>query len=768
MRMVAWLGGELACIAFVAFALTLWLRSASGIKAICRAAIIASLFLVATEATGLRPLLGAWIHAKKIQAPQPKRQAKVEISFPTTSTFGTTSIIPQAKKEPSPSPAPVWWPLRLVACGSGLVLLRWLTGQALLLQFRIKMQPVANDDLLARFQAIARRLALKRRVRLLEAPVISSPFAFGVLRPAVCLPARFTANFTRCHQDAILSHELAHVAGRDRLWQTLSTLLLAVAWWHPAVWWIHARLLAASEHHADEASLLIENGPSALAESLVALGRTLDHSWASSLLGIEGTGLRSSLAKRVVRLCHLQDQPAITTNRTQLLLVSALGTLLLSSLFLAAAAIGNPESHPPLATVLLAAVAPKTPDLAPKTNTANKSPGAAVSIPDPQPKDALPLSPNKTNLVTRSYRLPAKFFTRNLTREEEANISKAAEDPARQPSLSPVIRDFLRTNGIAAELPNAFFYNDKRDLFMLRATLTEQEKLETFLMRLPPSTTNSTSPTLPVQTAPAPKPEPAAEKLPRRQPQLVLDVHLWEMDQTLPTSLLGLVMHSDNTQSNFTINWGNDPVTLTDSAKLKGVLTRPQLDQMYDALKNSPSNTVLLTTWDEHEDDGRPNPTNPVACARILTLSGCQTQFKVVDVKSLVVGFETNNANAKKPKLVPISEKFEFGPVIDLVAEVHSDGRTMDISFRYRHLESLGYVNPRPRETPTLRFRTYEIATKMTIEDGEALVVGDGVMKEETRHGDTITPQPVSSPYKPRFLLIEPLLVDEVGNLIHP
>jgi len=130
--------------------------------------------------------------------------------------------------------------------------------------------------------------------------------AFGLVRPTLALPASFAADFNDREQEAILAHELAHLAARDPLWQLVADVLSATLWWHPLVWWLRGRLRTASEAAADEASLLVPGGPDVLAACLVALGRRLVNSRRLGWLSIEGAGFRSGLGRRVERLLSLQ------------------------------------------------------------------------------------------------------------------------------------------------------------------------------------------------------------------------------------------------------------------------------------------------------------------------------------------------------------------------------------------------------------------------------------------------------------------------------
>lgn len=142
---------------------------------------------------------------------------------------------------------------------------------------------------------LRQRLGL-RSVRIHAWTQLRGPVAFGIFRPTVAVPADFETRFTSVQREAMLAHELAHLANRDPLWLLVAELVCALAWWHPAVWWARRQFRAACESAADEASTLVPGGRVALAEALVNFGRELT---APGGVGVAGSGLKSELARRV-------------------------------------------------------------------------------------------------------------------------------------------------------------------------------------------------------------------------------------------------------------------------------------------------------------------------------------------------------------------------------------------------------------------------------------------------------------------------------------
>jgi hypothetical protein len=125
-----------------------------------------------------------------------------------------------------------------------------------------------------------------------------------------------------------------------------SQLMTALFWWHPLSWWCRHQLHAACEASADEASLLVDDGPAVLAACLVELGSRLANNPQVGGASVAGNGFRSSLGRRVDRLLHLNGQTWSHPPRRRLLVVLlAAVPILLMVLTLSAACL--PKSGDP-------------------------------------------------------------------------------------------------------------------------------------------------------------------------------------------------------------------------------------------------------------------------------------------------------------------------------------------------------------------------------------------------------------------------------------
>jgi len=190
---------------------------------------------------------------------------------------------------------------------------------------------------------------------------------------------------------------------------------------------------------------------------------------------------------------------------------------------------------------------------------------------------------------------------------------------------------------------------------------------------------------------------------------------------------------------------------------------------------------------------------------KVITLSGRQAQIKIVDVRYVVtdLNITTNsstNATGNVPSTVflPITERMEFGPVMDVVPYVLADGHTIQMTVIASIKEFLGYedapgfmavvresqgtkdsATQKTSTTPLPKFRERQIVTSGSVWNGQTLVLAGGSFTETIKTKDKV---PVlgdlpmvgrffrkeSSGVKRKRLLIfiTPTLIDAAGNRI--
>jgi beta-lactamase regulating signal transducer with metallopeptidase domain len=123
----------------------------------------------------------------------------------------------------------------------------------------------------------ARGMGVRREVRLLRSREQSMPMTFGIRRPSILIPA-IAETWTSDRRRAVILHELAHIARRDCLTQTLAFVACALYWFHPAVWWVARRLRIERELACDDRVIAAGTQPREYATHLLEIAYAVgDH-----------------------------------------------------------------------------------------------------------------------------------------------------------------------------------------------------------------------------------------------------------------------------------------------------------------------------------------------------------------------------------------------------------------------------------------------------------------------------------------------------------
>jgi len=291
-----------------------WIRPMTWLRTIWQVTFLSLGLLAISEISGAGRAIWSWMPHPSQSEPEGQRLVESKIigepDLRMLLAQRSQQFAPSASSPPAavPKQEPVEWPAAIWLMGF-VVALAWMVIARLVFLIFVPRRRVRDVNLLTRVDAIARRLGVMKRVRVSETRSLAGPIAFGIFRPGISLPKGFASRFTHEQQDAMLAHELAHLAARDPFWHALADGVTAVLWWNPLAWFAKRELHAASEGAADEASLVVENGPNLLAECLVELGGRLTRTHSLGWLGMAGADFRSGLGRRVKRLLSLNDRP---------------------------------------------------------------------------------------------------------------------------------------------------------------------------------------------------------------------------------------------------------------------------------------------------------------------------------------------------------------------------------------------------------------------------------------------------------------------------
>ena len=167
-----------------------------------------------------------------------------------------------------------------------------------LFAMRGRAEVLVQPSWLSALAEAQRRMGFKHGTALLVSEELRSPISWGVLRPTIVLSPK--AVQATGEAEAIIAHELAHVARLD--WAKLlgARVACAVFWFNPFVWMLARESHQLREEAADDAVLMADiDGPD-YATLLVGAAR---HDNKAALLAAHGVApAKSSLKRRITRV----------------------------------------------------------------------------------------------------------------------------------------------------------------------------------------------------------------------------------------------------------------------------------------------------------------------------------------------------------------------------------------------------------------------------------------------------------------------------------
>ena len=143
-----------------------------------------------------------------------------------------------------------------------------------------------------------RRMGFKNGTALLTSSELSSPISWGLMRPVILLNDE--ALGASGEAEAIIAHELAHVARLDWAKLMLARVATAIFWFNPLAWALAREAHQLREEAADDAVLGANIADTDYAQLLVGVAR---HECRGMLLGAHGISPgKGSLTRRVRRV----------------------------------------------------------------------------------------------------------------------------------------------------------------------------------------------------------------------------------------------------------------------------------------------------------------------------------------------------------------------------------------------------------------------------------------------------------------------------------
>ncbi len=166
---------------------------------------------------------------------------------------------------------------------SGLIFCLWFTGMTVFfIRFCIDLyyadmlrkrdcRPL-SEEMTELFRKLSGKMSIGKTVRFLESPIASIPAVVGYLKPVVILPLGIVMKIPSDQLEAVISHELAHIARNDFLHNLIQSIIEIVYFFNPSVIWISRMIRKERENACDDLAVKQCKDPALLARGLYSLG----------------------------------------------------------------------------------------------------------------------------------------------------------------------------------------------------------------------------------------------------------------------------------------------------------------------------------------------------------------------------------------------------------------------------------------------------------------------------------------------------------------
>lgn len=309
--------------------------------------------------------------------------------------------------------------------GMLLMMLRFLGGYALVRRYRSQRVKPVPGDWNKRFRELAARVRVSRNVRLMESALVKVPMAIGWLKPVVLLPLGVLNGVPAAQMEAILAHELAHIKRRDYLMNLMQSLLEAVFFYHPAVWWLSANIRTERENICDDIAINLTGNSMEFVKALTKI-QEINLGSPALAAGLSGKN-KNRLIRRIRRLTGKQK---VRTGFAEGFIAALVLMISMAGLSSAAMFAGPPEIYSAGEPVILQEMDGGLP-VSSMIFEAEKTPDTTKTAEKKEPK---------REIVNVSE--PDKLSPEEIQRLEEVKIAIEMEMQAMQMQMQEVMNEY--------------------------------------------------------------------------------------------------------------------------------------------------------------------------------------------------------------------------------------------------------------------------------------------------------------------------------------
>ncbi|RRB07218.1 M56 family metallopeptidase [Larkinella rosea] len=194
------------------------------------------------------------------------------------------------------------------SCGAALLMVRLLGGWVFVQRLTRKNAKEAPQAWQTYLNQVSRQLGISGAIRLVESSEISVPMTIGWLKPIVLIPIGLLAGLSPRQVEAVLAHELAHIRRYDYLINLIQSAVEILLFFHPAIWWLSARVREEREHCCDDVAIRLCGDRASLAQALVHIEERRQAVLSTPALAMAFGARKQSFVQRVKRVIGISEK----------------------------------------------------------------------------------------------------------------------------------------------------------------------------------------------------------------------------------------------------------------------------------------------------------------------------------------------------------------------------------------------------------------------------------------------------------------------------
>ena len=287
------------------------------------------------------------------------------------------------------------------------------------------------------FERIKRQLAIHRQVLLRVSDQVISPFAMGLWRATVIVPASTLLRLSPEELEAVFAHELGHIRRFDYLCNLVQIAIESALFFHPAVWWLSRTVRDRREVCCDAIAVATCADAIVYARALLYIEeqRTMQLEQAMALKGRPGT-----LRQRIQQI--LGEENTMGNGMNNGVRIAVAGAVVFGLLLAPKISTAVAASH--IAPAQTSDIQAPSKDAQPAPHP-KPSPLVFAASPAPEPNPAPSANPKGTPVAA------LHFFTPEASPMLFAPLQKSEEKPS---GNGPSYIDGMRAAGYPLDLNN--------------------------------------------------------------------------------------------------------------------------------------------------------------------------------------------------------------------------------------------------------------------------------------------------------------------------